>query len=107
MWTMEKRFKENSKLKKQKIKEKREELLRLLAKNEEWYKEEKNSELYKKIMHCCEEFRQLTSSNQKIQTLEQEEYKRLRSLGFTLNEIANYYGVSTSYLKKWRDTIEN
>lgn len=34
--------------------------------------------------------------------MSQEEYMRLRKLGFTLNEIADYYGVSASYLNSWR-----
>ncbi|MCD5108749.1 helix-turn-helix domain-containing protein, partial [Enterococcus faecalis] len=38
----------------------------------------------------------------KIRRMSQEEYMRLRALGYTLHEIADYYGVSVSYLNKWR-----
>ena len=45
---------------KKKIKEKRTELLYLMALDDEWYRDE-TSELYNKIMICSEELRKLTS----------------------------------------------
>ncbi|MDU5018906.1 MAG: hypothetical protein E6269_00010 [Clostridiales bacterium] len=90
---------------KKKIKEKRTELLCLMALDDEWYKDE-NSELYIKIMTCSEELRKLTSDKRKIRRMSQEEYTHLRRVGFTLNEIADYYGVSVSYLNRWRQKKE-
>ncbi|MDN3139625.1 hypothetical protein P0E58_14105, partial [Enterococcus faecalis] len=86
---------------KNKIKETRIELLCLMALDDEWHRDE-TSELYKKIMACSEELRRLTSDKRKIRRMSQEEYMRLRALGYTLHEIADYYGVSVSYLNKWR-----
>ncbi|MBO1103960.1 hypothetical protein FQT01_01385 [Enterococcus faecalis] len=86
---------------KKKIKAKRTELLCLMALDDEWYRDE-TSELYNKIMICSEELRNLTSNKRKIRRMSQEEYAHLRRLGFTLNEIADYYGVSVSYLTRWR-----
>ncbi|EGO7954135.1 hypothetical protein WMK_02862 [Enterococcus faecalis ATCC 35038] len=86
---------------KNRIKETRIELLRLMALDDEWHRDE-TSELYKKIMACSEELRRLTSDKRKIRRMSQEEYMRLRALGYTLHEIADYYGVSVSYLNKWR-----
>ncbi|MDN3128796.1 hypothetical protein P0E63_13035 [Enterococcus faecalis] len=90
---------------KKKIKEKRTELLYLMALDDEWHRDE-TSELYNKIMICSEELRKLTSDKRKIRRMSQEEYMRLRKLGFTLNEIADYYGVSVSYLNSWRQKKE-
>ena len=53
-------------------------------------------------MECSEELRRLTSDKRKIRRMSQEEYMRLRALEYTLHEIADYYGVSVSYLNKWR-----
>ncbi|WP_457923063.1 hypothetical protein [Enterococcus faecalis] len=83
------------------IKEKRLELLQLMALDDDWHRDE-TSELYKKIMACSEELRRLTSDKRKIRRMSQEEYVRLRALGYTLHEISDYYGVSVSYLNKWR-----
>lgn len=91
---------------KKKIKEKRTELLYLMALDDEWYRDE-TSELYNEIMICSEELRKLTSDKRKIRRMSQEEYMRLRKLGFTLNEIADYYGVSASYLNSWRQKKRN
>ncbi|MEB7776251.1 hypothetical protein [Enterococcus faecalis] len=86
---------------KNKIKATRIELLCLMALDDEWHRDE-TSELYKKIMACSEELRRLTSDKRKIRRMSQEEYMRLRVLGYTLQEISDYYGVSVSYLNKWR-----
>lgn len=83
------------------IKEKRLELLQLMALDDDWHRDE-TSELYKQIMKCSEELRILTSDSWKIWRISKDEYMRLRNLGFTLNEIADYYGISVSYLNKWR-----
>ncbi|RTK79254.1 hypothetical protein, partial [Enterococcus faecalis] len=77
------------------------ELLCLIALDDEWHRDE-TSELYKKIMECSEELRRLTSDKRKIRRMSQEEYMRLRVLGYTPHEIADYYGVSLPYLNKWR-----
>ncbi|EKK5254024.1 MULTISPECIES: hypothetical protein [Enterococcus] len=86
---------------KQKIKAIRAELLYLMSLNENWYNDE-TSELYKKIMECSRKLREATNDKRKIQKMSLDEYTRLRSLGYTLNEIADYYGISLSYLNKWR-----
>ncbi|BDC77753.1 hypothetical protein [Enterococcus faecalis] len=83
------------------IKEKRVELLQLMALDDDWHRDEA-SDLYKQIMKCSEELRILTSDRWKIRRISKDEYRRLRNLGFTLNEIAEYYGISVSYLNKWR-----
>ncbi|MGC3434818.1 hypothetical protein [Enterococcus faecalis] len=86
------------------IKEKRLELLQLMELDDNWHRDE-TSELYKKIMKCSEEFRILTSDSWKIQRISKDEYMRFRNSGFTINEIADYYGISVSYLNKWRKNM--
>ncbi|BDC77742.1 hypothetical protein [Enterococcus faecalis] len=83
------------------IKEKRLELLQLMALNDDWHRDE-TSELYKKIMKYSKELRILTSDRWKIRRISKDEYIRLRNLGFTLSEVADYYAISVSYLNKWR-----
>ena len=86
------------------IKEKRLELLQLMELDNEWHRDE-TSELYKKIMICSKELRILTSDRGKIRRISKDEYMRLRNSGFTLDEIADYYGISVSYLNKWRKNM--
>lgn len=86
------------------IKKKRLELLQLMELDNDWYRDE-TSEVYKKIMKCSEELRILTSDRWKIRRISKDEYMRLRNSGFTLNEIVDYYGISVSYLNKWRKNI--
>ncbi|MDR9788629.1 hypothetical protein [Enterococcus faecalis] len=72
-----------------------------MALDDDWHRDE-TSDLYKQIIKCSEELRQLTSDKREIRRLSQEEYMCLRELGYTLHEISDYYGVSVSYLNKWR-----
>ena len=83
------------------IKEKRLKLLQLMALDNDWHRDE-TSDLYKQIMKYSDELRILTSDRWKIQRIRKDEYMRLRNLGVNLNEIADYYGISVSYLNKWR-----
>ncbi|MCU7701551.1 hypothetical protein ODV97_19330 [Enterococcus gallinarum] len=72
-----------------------------MALDDEWHRDE-TSELYKKIMACSEELRRLTSINEKIRRMSQEELYALTSIRGYTPEIADYYGVSVSYLNKWQ-----
>ena len=84
---------------KKKIKDKRTELLKLMALDSNWYRQE-NTELYRKIMACSKEIQMLVSD--KSSRIDENEYLKLRELGFTLCEISEYYGISISSLNNWR-----
>lgn len=87
------------------IKKQRIKLLQLMAKDENWYKDE-TSNLYKEIMVCSKKLRILTNEKKKIRRITKNEYNQLKECGFTLIEIADYFDVSVSYLNKWRSTAE-
>ncbi|EKQ3613479.1 TPA: hypothetical protein ACN1ND_000287 [Enterococcus faecalis] len=87
-------------VKKRKIRQLRKELYSLMAIDDNWFKNE-DSSLYKEIISCGQKLRQIECPNMNI-SINELEYKKLRSLGFTLKEIANHFCISSTKLNRWR-----
>ncbi|EKJ3581589.1 TPA: hypothetical protein ACN1ND_000300 [Enterococcus faecalis] len=86
--------------KKRKIRQLRKELYHLMASDEQWFKNE-NSSLYKQIVSCGQDLKRIECANKHMH-IDERDYQTLRSLGFTLSEIANHFCISSFRLNKWR-----